>query len=98
MTFAFLPEPEDPDSFVRAHGTAAFERLLAQAMPLSEFMLKELVITSYSIHYTKLYEYPLVVPCHRVIAAHGGLGGFARQGGGFLLDVKRWLLAHEQGR
>lgn len=42
VTFAFLPEPEDPDSYVRAHGTAAFERLLAEAMPLSEFMLKEL--------------------------------------------------------
>jgi methylated-DNA-[protein]-cysteine S-methyltransferase len=42
--------------------------------------------------------YPVVVPCHRVVAANGGLGGFARQGGGFLLDVKRWLLAHEQGR
>lgn len=41
--------------------------------------------------------YPVVVPCHRVVAAGGGLGGFARQGGGFLLDVKRWLLAHEQG-
>lgn len=40
--------------------------------------------------------FPLVVPCHRVIAANGGLGGFSRQGGGFLLDVKRWLLAHEQ--
>lgn len=39
---------------------------------------------------------PLVVPCHRVIAAKGGLGGFARQRGGFLLDVKRWLLAHER--
>ncbi|MDD5250067.1 MAG: methylated-DNA--[protein]-cysteine S-methyltransferase [Rhodocyclaceae bacterium] len=39
--------------------------------------------------------YPLVVPCHRVISAHGGLGGFARQRGGFLLDIKRWLLAHE---
>ena len=39
--------------------------------------------------------FPLVVPCHRVIAAGGGLGGFARQHGGFLLDVKRWLLAHE---
>ena len=37
-----MPEPEDPDSYVRAHGTAAFERLVAQAMPLSEFMLKEL--------------------------------------------------------
>ena len=42
--------------------------------------------------------YPLIVPCHRVIAAHGGLGGFARQNGGFLLDVKRWLLAHEGRR
>lgn len=39
--------------------------------------------------------FPLVVPCHRVIATGGGLGGFARHGGGFLLDVKRWLLAHE---
>ncbi len=39
--------------------------------------------------------FPLVVPCHRVVAANGGLGGFARQRGGFLLDVKRWLLAHE---
>ena len=39
--------------------------------------------------------YPLVVPCHRVVAAGGGLGGFARSRGGFLLDVKRWLLAHE---
>jgi methylated-DNA-[protein]-cysteine S-methyltransferase len=38
--------------------------------------------------------FPLVVPCHRVVAV-GGLGGFARQRGGFLLDVKRWLLAHE---
>ena len=39
--------------------------------------------------------FPLIVPCHRVIAAGGGLGGFSRQRGGFLLDIKRWLLAHE---
>ena len=45
--------------------------------------------------------FPLVVPCHRVIAAGGGLGGFGGRGGteaqegAFLLDVKRWLLAHE---
>ena len=37
---------------------------------------------------------PLVVPCHRVLAA-GGLGGFAHQERGFHLAVKRWLLAHE---
>ena len=40
--------------------------------------------------------YPIVVPCHRVVGANQGLGGFARQRGGFLLDVKRWLLDHEQ--
>lgn len=39
--------------------------------------------------------YPVVVPCHRIVASSGGLGGFARNRGGFLLDVKRWLLAHE---
>ncbi len=32
----------------------------------------------------------IIVPCHRVIAADGGLGGY---GGG--LDRKRWLLEHE---
>lgn len=40
---------------------------------------------------------PVVVPCHRVVA-QGGLGGFAHQRDGFLLDVKRWLLDHEQRR
>jgi methylated-DNA-[protein]-cysteine S-methyltransferase len=39
--------------------------------------------------------YPIVVPCHRVVGANQSLGGFARQRGGFLLDVKRWLLEHE---
>jgi methylated-DNA-[protein]-cysteine S-methyltransferase len=38
---------------------------------------------------------PIVIPCHRVVAA-GGIGGFAHHpGDGFLRDVKRWLLAHE---
>ena len=37
---------------------------------------------------------PLVVPCHRVLAA-GGIGGFAHHEDGFPLAVKRWLLAHE---
>lgn len=40
--------------------------------------------------------YPLVVPCHRVVAADGGLGGFAKARGGYRLGIKRWLLAHEQ--
>lgn len=42
--------------------------------------------------------YPIVVPCHRVVAANHALGGFGKNSGGFLLDVKRWLLAHEHVR
>jgi methylated-DNA-[protein]-cysteine S-methyltransferase len=38
--------------------------------------------------------YPLVVPCHRVVSA-GGVGGFAHADDGYLLRIKRWLLAHE---
>ncbi len=33
---------------------------------------------------------PIIIPCHRVIAADGGLGGY-----GSGLDRKRWLLKHE---
>ncbi len=40
--------------------------------------------------------YPVAVPCHRVVASDGGLGGFANARGGYLLDAKRWLLAHER--
>lgn len=40
--FLFLPSRHDPDSFVREHGTAAFEQLLHEALPLSSYMLREL--------------------------------------------------------
>lgn len=35
---------------------------------------------------------PIIVPCHRVLAAGGGIGGFSAPGG---IATKRWLLAHE---
>lgn len=38
---------------------------------------------------------PVLVPCHRVVAASGALGGFAHQRAGMMLDVKQWLLTHE---
>ena len=41
--------------------------------------------------------FPLVTPCHRVLTATGGLGGFSGRAddANFLLRVRRWLLAHE---
>jgi methylated-DNA-[protein]-cysteine S-methyltransferase len=38
---------------------------------------------------------PIVIPCHRVVAADG-IGGFAHATGGYLLEAKRWLLMHER--
>ncbi len=38
---------------------------------------------------------PIVIPCHRVIAKNGGLGGFMNASDGDPLEIKRWLLRHE---
>ena len=40
---------------------------------------------------------PIVVPCHRVVAANG-LGGFMGGKKNDSLTIKRWLLAHESTR
>ncbi len=42
VAFLFLPPEHDPDSFVREQGTAAFEQLLQDALPLSSYLLREL--------------------------------------------------------
>lgn len=38
---------------------------------------------------------PILIPCHRVVAASGP-GGFMHSASGAPLDVKTWLLAHER--
>lgn len=39
---------------------------------------------------------PIVIPCHRVVAANG-IGGFSHSTSGYLIEAKRWLLVHECG-
>jgi methylated-DNA-[protein]-cysteine S-methyltransferase len=41
---------------------------------------------------------PLIIPCHRVVAADGSLGGFMHATDGDPIAIKRWLLAHEGAR
>ena len=43
LKFVFLPDGEDPDSLVRQQGQQAFEQVLAQAQPLSKFLLENLI-------------------------------------------------------
>ncbi len=42
IRFLFLPAEDDPDSYVRAHGQEAFERLARASQTLSGFLLGEL--------------------------------------------------------
>ncbi|MCS6995353.1 MAG: DNA primase [Casimicrobiaceae bacterium] len=42
VRFLFLPPEHDPDSYVRANGREAFERLVEQAVPLSAYWLERL--------------------------------------------------------
>jgi DNA primase len=41
--FLFLPQGEDPDDAIRRRGREAFEALVDSAIPLSEFLVEELV-------------------------------------------------------
>ena len=42
IRFLFLPEGEDPDSYVRRHAKEGFERKLREAQTLSQFLLAQL--------------------------------------------------------
>ncbi|MDR0528717.1 MAG: DNA primase [Zoogloeaceae bacterium] len=42
VAFAFLPESEDPDSFVRQEGKEAFLRFIRKATPLSDYLIFEI--------------------------------------------------------
>jgi DNA primase len=42
VRFLFLPDGHDPDSLVREEGQAGFERRLAEAIPMSDYLIREL--------------------------------------------------------
>ena len=42
VRFLFLPEGHDPDTLVREEGAEAFEARLASALPLSDYLIREL--------------------------------------------------------
>jgi DNA primase len=46
IRFLFLPDGQDPDSLVQAEGTEAFDARLASALPLSDYLIRELASRS----------------------------------------------------
>jgi DNA primase len=42
ISFLFLPVEHDPDSYIREYGKEVFERQVADAMPLSGYLLREI--------------------------------------------------------
>ncbi|KWU02178.1 DNA primase [Vibrio toranzoniae] len=43
LKFLFLPDGEDPDSYIREHGKDAFEQLVQNATPLSTYLFDNLI-------------------------------------------------------
>ncbi|MDP2572884.1 DNA primase [Vibrio penaeicida] len=43
LKFLFLPDGEDPDSYIRAHGKEAFEEQMKNAEPLSNYLFSNLL-------------------------------------------------------
>jgi len=43
LKFVFLPDGEDPDTLIRQQGQQAFEKILDNAMPLTEFLFDQLM-------------------------------------------------------
>ncbi len=42
LKFLFLPTEHDPDSYIRAYGNEAFERMVHESTPLSQFLIAQL--------------------------------------------------------
>ncbi|WP_394248802.1 DNA primase [Vibrio profundi] len=45
LKFLFLPDGEDPDSYIRENGKEAFEQLVKEAAPLSKYLIDNLIET-----------------------------------------------------
>ena len=43
LKFLFLPKEHDPDSYIREHGHQAFEKLVLDSVPLSQFLVNEVI-------------------------------------------------------
>jgi DNA primase len=42
LKFLFLPTEHDPDSYIREHGNAAFEQMVHESTPLSQFLIAQI--------------------------------------------------------
>jgi methylated-DNA-[protein]-cysteine S-methyltransferase len=101
----YRADPDAPFDLPLAIEGTAFQRRLWQALceiprgktvtygQLAQRLDAEAVAVGQACGDNRL---PLVIPCHRVVAAKG-IGGFAHATGGYLLEAKRWLLMHESG-
>ncbi len=50
LKFVFVPDGEDPDSLIRKKGQQAFEKILDEAMPLSQFIFEKTSEDNPNIH------------------------------------------------
>ena len=99
----YFSNPEKEFEFNLALAGTAFQKRVWQLMrsiPVGEvrtygWMAKQLKSSAQAVgNACRCNPVPIIVPCHRVVAA-GGIGGFAGKRTGKLVAVKQWLLQHE---
>lgn len=103
---AYFADPRTPFTLALAPGGTPFQRRVwaaLRAIPVGETrrygeLARQLDSAPRAIGGAcRANPIPLVVPCHRVVAACGD-GGFMGRVDGPELALKRWLLQHERAR
>ena len=88
---------------IQASGTALQQKIWSamQKIPVGKTLsysdLAEKIKTSPRVigNACRANPIPLIIPCHRIVAKNH-LGGFAGEIAGELINMKTWLLQHEQ--
>jgi DNA primase len=86
VAFLFLPSEHDPDSYIRQFGAPAFETMLAEATPLSRFLIDEVK-----------REHPQDTPEGRAGQIHQAVEWIAQVRAPALSMLMRQLLADSAG-
>lgn len=101
---AYLSDPKSKfDLSLHINGTAHQQRVWQQIRAIPSGLTCSYADIAQKIHSAPravgracgANKIPIVIPCHRIIAKNGSLGGFMNARDGEPLKIKRWLLQHE---
>ena len=100
---AYFDDPQHPFSLPLHHQATPYQNLVWRTMSaITPGSVKSYGQLADELHSgaravasaCRANRFPVMIPCHRVVAVNG-IGGYCGTATGTLLKVKRWLLRHE---